>query len=511
MPGTDMAAQRWVMRTPPRSKTFRVVRGVVIAAVGLFAFYLLVGNVLIGTRLLRDAVSAHPEELVLDYDSAYTLFPGHVKVKGLKLKYEDRALRFGLGIEEAHVRIALTELVRKRFQAIRVRGTGISWRMIHKVEKLEGNEKRVAAFPVIEGFEKAPILGPEPEGPPSTGEGNWTVAISDVDVQVSEIWMLEYRYAGTGRASGSFEITPSKMIWVGPAFLELKEGLLSTGEKALSKNFGLQAEVTIDPFDVPKKPGLKVLSSLSATVKIAALLDDVGTVELYVPELEASGNGTLTVDVRVKNGILDAASAIEVHVDGMKLRSKGAGFDGTLNVAFKLGPDAKGLSVPVGHAAVAGSVLVPIAKDTTVTAVLSGTAADLALVSADISQGFELGRLRAKMGEARVDDARAITKMASKSAPVIAPAVLGDGPLTASCTADVTKGKTVVRLKHAKLGDAELTGAAVSTGDAWNGAAAGRVAVVPLGVQVTSGTPKVVPFITEGWLSGQLEKLGIFP
>ena len=83
------------MKTP-RSRTFRIVRALGITLVALFAFYLLVGNVLLRTRLLRDIVSADPDMLLLDYDSAYTLFPGHVNVKGLKLRFQDRNIQFAL-------------------------------------------------------------------------------------------------------------------------------------------------------------------------------------------------------------------------------------------------------------------------------------------------------------------------------------------------------------------------------------------------------------------------------
>jgi hypothetical protein len=496
--------------TKPRSKLFRIARAVGVTLVVLMALYVIAGNVLLKTRLLREATNMTPEMLVLEYDSAYTIIPGHANVKGLKLRFEDGNIRFALKMEEANVRIRLVDLLKQKFHATRVRGTGISWRMLHKVAKIEGNEARIAAFPPIEGFNTPMTLAPPPPGPPSTGEGNWTVHLEDVDVEVAEVWMLEYRYVGVGRASGSFEIKPMKSVWVGPAHLELKEGTLSAGENVLSQNFGMQAECTIAPFDVPTTPGLKVLSSITVSTQIAALLDDAGAfLELYNPGLEATGTGTLTADVRLTKGLLTTGSVLNAHLAEMRLRSDGAGFNGTVNMDFKLAPDAKGLEVPVGHAAVAGTVLVPISKEAAVTAALSGVSADLSLTSPDMAEGFELQWLHAKLGEARVEDASAITELASKTAPIIAPAVLGKGPLTASGTADVTKGKTVVRLKEAKLGDAELKGAAVKRGEAWNGAAFGRVAVVPIGVRMKNGAVEVLPFSKDAWLTEQLERLGI--
>lgn len=473
--------------------------------------YLLAGNVLLLTPLLRRATNLKPEEFFLEYDSAYTLFPGNAHVKGLKIRFQDGNIQFRVTLDEAAVQIALFDLILQKFHATSVRGTGVSWRMLHKVKQVEGAQKRVAAFPVIEGFEGPPVQVPPPPGPASSGDGLWSVRLDNVDVGVREVWMLEYHYVGAGRAQGAFELRPMKSVWVDHATLALKEGTLTTGPAAISKNFTLQAEVTIAPVDIPSSPGLKILRPLTASVQLAALIDGLGAVELYQPGLEASGTGTLTADLRVTEGRFSAGTVLETHLDDVKLRSEGAGFNGTMNASFKLAPDAKGAQVPVGHGAMAGSVLVPISKESLVPFVVSGLGADLSLETSDLVEGLGLSWLHAKLAEARVTDARGITAAAAQKAPVIAPAVLGNGPLVALGTAEVTKSKSLIRLKHAKLGDAELEGAAVKTGQAWNGAASGRVAVVPIGLRLKDGALEVVPFIKEGWLSSELAKLGIKP
>ena len=52
---------------------------------GLAALYLLLGNVVIKTALLKRLANTSPS-VQLEYGSAYTLFPGRVHVDGLRLR-----------------------------------------------------------------------------------------------------------------------------------------------------------------------------------------------------------------------------------------------------------------------------------------------------------------------------------------------------------------------------------------------------------------------------------------
>ena len=177
--------------TPSGPKLARPVRIVGWTLLSIAGLYLLAGNVLLLTPLLRKATNLKPEEFFLEYDRAYTLFPGNAHVKGLKLRFQDGNIQFRVTLDEVTVQIALFDLILQKFHATRVRGTGVSWRMIHKVMQIEGAEKRVAAFPVIEGFEGPPVQVPPPPGPPSSGDGLWSVRLDNVDVEVREVWMLE--------------------------------------------------------------------------------------------------------------------------------------------------------------------------------------------------------------------------------------------------------------------------------------------------------------------------------
>ncbi|HVR21618.1 MAG TPA: hypothetical protein VMS65_18010, partial [Polyangiaceae bacterium] len=114
-------------------------RRLLVAALGavaiVAALYLLVANVVLRSRLLRDAVSGsslnfairgNSTELLLDYESAYSLFPGRVHVEGLRMRGRERTLEWQLTLDNADVALSLRDLLRRRFHATSVRSSGFS-------------------------------------------------------------------------------------------------------------------------------------------------------------------------------------------------------------------------------------------------------------------------------------------------------------------------------------------------------------------------------------------------
>jgi hypothetical protein len=153
--------------------------------------------------------------------------------------------------------------------------------------------------------------------------------------------------------------------------------------------------------------------------------------------------------------------------------------------------------------ALGGDVAVPWLAPARVSAALSGATAELLLHGTDLSAGLTLLRLRGALAEARVRDARAVTRAVSSKVPLLAPLVLGAGPLVLSGSAEVTPEVTILRLLHARLGGAKLHGAARTGRDGWRGAAGGQLAV-PFGLRLRGGAVSAVPLAPAGWLEREL-------
>jgi hypothetical protein len=290
--------------------------------------------------------------------------------------------------------------------------------------------------------------------------------------------------------------------------LQLEGGELSAGEHVISPTFAMTSEVTVTPLDLPSSPGLEVLHTLEASLRFDTAVQDLGVADLYVEGLAAHGAGRLATDLAIKGGRLMPRSSVEAWLPGADIKVDGYRFTGDSLAKLSV---AEGGDTPTAHGSLHGDLAVPWLGKEPVSGSLSDVSGDLVFVDNDLSRGLRVRRLHALLGEVRVSDVGAITERVGALVPIVAPLVLGKGPLTASATAHVTPDYELVRLKHLKLGNAELEGAAVSAANGWSGAAAGHFGPLPLGLRLRESKLETVPFPSSTWLREELVKAGIGP
>jgi hypothetical protein len=478
------------------------------AALGLIALellYVLVANLVLFSGVIQREASRDPASVALGWDRAFSPWPGRVYVWGFWMRVQDPLVQFRLTLHEAKVDVVLSHLLRKKFHASHVRARGVSHRFLVKAQRAD---RRLAAFADIQGFSRPALREALPPTPPSQAELDalWTVQLDDVDATLSELWFLEYRYQGPANVQGAFELSPLRSLWVGPARLQLEGGVLTAGEHRISSAFAAQAEVTIAPVQLAAAPGPMLLRALSASIRFDATVEDPGVAELYRDGVKIAGTGKLKADVQIVAGRLADGSQLEVSLSSADARVDAYRFSGRAEARLSVSQQQ-----PKIAGSLAGELAVPLSENEALATELSGVNAELVLEDNDLSNGLSLRRLFAVLGEARVRDARAVTRRVSSVVPLVAPVVLGDGPLVASATAYLTPEYALVRLKRLQLGDAELEGAAVPGARGWNGAAAGHFGKIPLGLRLMQGKLESVPFAAHPWLGVELLKAGIKP
>jgi hypothetical protein len=483
-----------------------LLRILVLGLVGLELLYLLAANLALSTGLVRHFANEKPEMVLLSYDRAWTVWPGRVHVSGLALRFQDYNVQFLLEVEQAQTDIALTDLLSRKFHATRTRVEGVSWRMLHKLK--EASPERFEAFPKIFGFARPAVQDqPEPTERMSQQDidNQWTVELNDVDGTVREFWLLEYCYEGRGHVTGAFMLKPETRMWLAPSTLTLEGGTLTAGEHVVASKFSMRAEVAIGNYDIPNMPGSMVLGAISGSARIDTELTDVSAANLYLPGLKASGPGTLSMELHLVAGRLIPGTQLDVKLPALHAAYGAARYDGSFNATFRVAAQTQ---TPVASAVAAGLVTATIEGNRFVTRV-SGATGELALTGNDLVPGLALRLLHGEVAEARVEDARPIKALVTSRVPIILPQLLGDGPLVASLSADVVPGRTLVRLGSAHYGEGEMHGLARLSAGAWNGAAAGHVGPLRLGLRLKDDSLGVQPLIGDDWLDAELTRAGI--
>jgi hypothetical protein len=262
----------------------------------LIVAYLLVANVLLRTRLLRDAISGSSTPfgisgkssgLLVDYQSAYSLLPGRVHLKGVAIRGRDREVEWSLTLDRAEADIALLALVHRTFRATHVRASGFTMRVRLRLTSAEATPSVVAALPPIAGFADPPLREPGPEPPPLTDADYnlWTLDFPDVDVaQVREVWIHTLRSQGDMRANGRWFYRPERWLDVGPATVDTYGVDLSHGKEPLARGVRGSFRASVHPFDIQRTSGLALLDQISYDGQLRGRAFVAGALRLLAPK-----------------------------------------------------------------------------------------------------------------------------------------------------------------------------------------------------------------------------------
>jgi hypothetical protein len=312
--------------------------------------YLALANVTLLTPLLRKL--AKSDDILVRYDWAYSLWPGHIVVRNLNVRVEDHNIQFLVGVERGSLDVSLHELLGKRFHALRVDADNVSYRMRHKVSRVGTEGPRLAAYPPIEGFSDPPLF----EGPPSPEipDGDyhlWDVRIEDVTAKVKEIWILEYRYRGPGLARGNFHVQPARWYEVYPASLELDGGELSLGTAIVAEKANATIDCRVDGSDPRKLDGLAPFHNIHAGVRGRFEGMELGFLDAYLGPhagLSATGTANVLLDARIERGVVAPGTRIEIESPDASIGNESVRVEGAASYRLFVPPDELGTPLVLG-------------------------------------------------------------------------------------------------------------------------------------------------------------------
>jgi hypothetical protein len=255
--------------------------GAGLALLGAQLVYLLAANTILWTRSLDGWVTGASKDLSLEVESGWTLWPGRVHVRGVELHFADHNVQFSVALESAVVDLALWQLPTKTFHLTRVRAQGVRYLFRHRVKDPVGIERRLALYPKIAGYADPPLFVGPALPPLSDADYNlWTIQLDDVDVAVRELWFLEFRFTGQGRARGAFRLQPQRDARTDACSLDLN-GALQAGTQTVASKLTGRIEAQLDRHDPRLVKGAAIFKKLSFDIRLGADLPDLSFTSLY--------------------------------------------------------------------------------------------------------------------------------------------------------------------------------------------------------------------------------------
>jgi hypothetical protein len=299
--------------------------------VGLFALYLVAMNVFLRTRLFRNLISNSPEDVLIDYTSAYSLFPGRIHAEGLRIRGSDSMVQWILVLDHCDFRVWPLDLLKRNFHASHVRGDGLSFRLRLKLVDADATPKLVAALPPVPGFSDPPyrLIGP-PRAPLTDADYNLvSIQLDDVVADhVREIWTQSLRLAGDMRVEGRWLFRPVRWLDVGPATVDVAALDVSYGpDRPLATSLHGKVDLTIHPFDVRVPEGLEILEQFSASSQLKGTLNAANAFDAIadVPATKfVRGEGPFEVAAVLGHGKVLPGSRIEAYLTDGEVDSANA-------------------------------------------------------------------------------------------------------------------------------------------------------------------------------------------
>lgn len=250
---------------------------------------------------------------------AWTIWPGVVHVRDARIVFQDYNLQWSLDLERATVTLSLHELASRTFHATKVTGSGVVFRMRHRIDPWKRWEPWVSTLAPIPEFPTPAVFEARvPEAPLTEETYNlWTVQLENVDVQAREIWVHFVRLRGEARARGAFRLRPARRLWVGPASLTIERSLVTLGQDQLVQNLTGRVSCVVHPFDVRIPNGREVLRFISSELELRG---NGATPDPVVRQFFAASGlalhtqpGNLRLSANVRHGKLSESSSFELE------------------------------------------------------------------------------------------------------------------------------------------------------------------------------------------------------
>jgi len=451
-------------------------------------------NVLLRTQILRRLINEDPGRLSGEWSEPGAWIPGRIRLGSFTLRSQDGNVEWEARLENVQIQFSLIDLARRRFHARHVRATHLAFRLRERLRRDEATPELVARYPRIAGFADPPLLeNPPPH--PSGGGRPWRILLDDLAIEnVTGIWIDAWRWEGSARLHGGFELLPGREAKVLPSDLEVVSGELHHGTAAVTEGTRGVVSCAIPRFDTQAFPGndvwkliagsaalrarLSGLAFLSSDGKGARFSGGAGDVRFGVALADASGRARLIVsahDVKARAGTRRFRGSVraDVHLPRLDFGD----FSASLN----------GSRVTLRDVAVDGAAGRPWSAE------LRTPAARL-----DLKNGGLAGHV-----DGRFADARPVVALLPAGLPKWVAGLLDLSDLSVSTNAAVGPGVLEVTAARAAAGTYELSGDYRDRGrDRW-GALLVRSGSVALGVGVTETGTTLHPLGAVAWFEGE--------
>lgn len=285
-----------------------------LALACLEILYLAGTAVFLNGQMLKRLINTKPQEVLIEWQSAFSPFPGFVFVRGITGRIQDSGIQLAFQLPVASVGIFLPSLMQKEFRTTHIRGQGLAFQLRLRRDPKDIQSSHYLTLPPIPGlpgFEREPEPSPQGKGEP------WHIRLGGIALErVREIWIEEYRFAGQARVGGGFHLIPGRLAEVFPSYVFTRDGEVFLGGNRVADEVNVDIEAKLEEFLSSDVSGMKIFNQLTGSVRGEARIDNIRFLNYYLRRAKwlrlDGGAGRLTVKMQARRGVFDDASKLEI-------------------------------------------------------------------------------------------------------------------------------------------------------------------------------------------------------
>lgn len=319
----------------PVAMRHRLKRALIVI-VAIYAFYLVAIHVVLLTPLLSMAIAAAQDNVRIDYDRAWSLIPGRVNVKNIRIVSQDTAVELEIDIEHTTASLWLPDLRKKRVTVQNGTASGVRFLMRKTRPLSELCDAKPYHLPPIGPLNAPPAFVDKkncltqtdthmiPDGPPDPKK-LWTVELDDVvTTDIREVWVENYRFLGKASSESTLVFYPTISLFLEHVQLEIERGGLVIGQEALATELSGKTRMDLEQVSLEKDEINAILSVVNLESTLKAELQTFSFLDRYLDGVGylsfSEGRGTITANLNVKHGTIEPKSLLVLEGDSIAAR-----------------------------------------------------------------------------------------------------------------------------------------------------------------------------------------------
>ena len=279
-----------------RSWARRLVAGAVLLA----ALYLLAANLFLLPSVGPSLISRRPERFRLGWQSAWSVWPGEVRFRGLEIRGNQPRVRWWITAEQGTARIDLAALLRREVRIEHLRAAGVRSQTDRKraVRSAAGGWSGDGA-----GSAASTLDGPARTRRAEPGPGARLRSAAPPGGRPDRRELPDRPAAGGGaRGYACWPCRPAR--------------LLVRGSEA-ARDVAVDAELRLGPYAPRQHRGIAGFDFLTGHLTAEGKVAELPILRRIGPaEAAAAGPGTLAIDLRVEKGRLVPGSRLRFEAPG---------------------------------------------------------------------------------------------------------------------------------------------------------------------------------------------------